>query len=58
MTARRLGYAGYLARMWGDRYYYKILMWKCLGKCAFERLMRLGDKFVTDIRVTGCKGWR
>jgi hypothetical protein len=38
----------------GDRYSYKILMWKCLGKCVFERLMRLGDKFVTDDRVTGC----
>jgi len=59
MTARRLGLcAGYLARMWGDRYTYKILMWKGLGKYVFERLMRLGDKFMMDVRVTGCKDWR
>jgi hypothetical protein len=42
MTARRLGIAGHLVRMWGDRYTCKVLMWKHLGKCPFERLMRLG----------------
>jgi hypothetical protein len=44
--------------MWGDRYSYKILMWKCLGKCVFERLIRLGDEFVMDVRVAGCNDWR
>jgi hypothetical protein len=58
MSARRLGCAGYLARMWGDRYTYKMLMWKGLGKYVFERVMRLGDKFMMDVRVIGCKDWR
>lgn len=58
MTARRLGCAGYLARIWGDRYTYKILIWKCFGKCAFERFMKLGHKFVMDVGVTGCNDWR
>jgi hypothetical protein len=58
MTARRVGCAGCLARIWGDRYTSKILMWKCLRKCVFERLMRLGDKFMMDVRVTGCNDWR